>query len=53
MMSVIFPIRAIKRHHAKAAHIKTKKSRKLKRHLRASAVAMSVDVPRIKKMLGC
>ncbi|MBN2830274.1 MAG: 50S ribosomal protein L35 [Candidatus Cloacimonetes bacterium] len=43
----------IKRHHAKAAHIKTKKSRKLKRHLRASAVAMSVDVPRIKKMLGC
>ena len=42
----------IKRHHAKAAHIKTKKSPKLKRHLRASAIVKPCDAPRIKKMLG-
>ncbi len=43
----------VKRHHAKAAHIKTKKSRKLKRNLRDSAIVVNVDVPRIKKMIGC
>jgi large subunit ribosomal protein L35 len=42
----------IVRHHAKAAHIKTKKSPKLKRHLRDSAIVMKCDEPRVKKMLG-
>lgn len=40
------------RHHAKAAHIKTKKSPKLKRNLRTSAIVADVDKPRIYRMLG-
>jgi len=42
----------IVRHHAKAAHIKTKKSRKLKRFLRSSAIVCKCDEARIKTMLG-
>ena len=42
----------IKRHHAKAAHIKTKKSPKLKRNLRTSAIVRKVDEGRIYRMLG-
>ncbi|MFO8145718.1 MAG: 50S ribosomal protein L35 [Candidatus Syntrophosphaera sp.] len=41
----------IVRHHAKSAHIKTKKSPKLKRHLRDSAIVRDCDEKRIKKML--
>ena len=40
------------RHHAKAAHIKTKKSPKLKRHLRDSAIVCKSDESRVKTMLG-
>jgi len=39
------------RHHAKSAHIKTKKSPGLKRKLRQSAIAVAADTPRIKRML--
>lgn len=41
----------IVRHHAKSAHIKTKKSPKLKRHLRASAIVRKADEKRIYRML--
>lgn len=40
------------RHHAKAAHIKTKKSPKLKRNLRQGAIVKKVDEQRIYRMLG-
>lgn len=40
------------RHHAKSAHIKTKKSPKLKRHLRDSAIVVKSDEARVKRMLG-
>ncbi len=42
----------IVRHHAKAAHIKTKKSPKLKRHLRDGAIVLRCDEGRVKRMLG-
>lgn len=42
----------IKRHHAKAAHIKTKKSATLKRNLRKGEMAAAVDVPRIRRLLN-
>ena len=42
----------IKRHHAKAAHIKTKKTPKLKRELRGSAIVRKCDENRIYRMLG-
>jgi large subunit ribosomal protein L35 len=42
----------IVRHHAKAAHIKTKKSPKLKRFLRGSAIVCKSDERRVKSMLG-
>jgi large subunit ribosomal protein L35 len=42
----------IVRHHAKAAHIKTKKSPKLNRQLRQSAIVKSCDECRVKRMLG-
>ena len=42
----------IVRHHAKSAHIKTKKSPKLKRHLRANAIVRKCDEKRINRMLG-
>jgi len=42
----------IVRHHAKAAHIKTKKSPKLKRQLRDGTIVMKCDEKRVKKMLG-
>jgi large subunit ribosomal protein L35 len=41
----------IVRHHAKSAHIKTKKSPKLKRNLRASAIVCKSDEKRIQRML--
>jgi len=37
--------------HANAGHIFTKKSAKLKRGLRHTTMAHSVDVPRIKRMI--
>ncbi len=40
------------RHHAKAAHIKTKKSPKLNRQLRDSSIVEKCDEKRIKRMLG-
>ena len=42
----------IVRHHAKAAHIKTKKTRKLKRNLRTSAIVVKADEKRVYRMLG-
>lgn len=42
----------VKRHHAKAAHIKTKKTPKLKRNLRSSAIVRKCDEARIYRMLG-
>jgi len=42
----------IKRHHAFAGHIFTKKSAKRKRNLRQADTVDKVDKPRIKKMLG-
>ncbi|MFW5629007.1 MAG: 50S ribosomal protein L35 [Candidatus Cloacimonadaceae bacterium] len=42
----------IVRHHAKAAHIKTKKSPKLKRNLRQSTIVRKEDEKRIYRMLG-
>lgn len=42
----------IVRHHAKTGHIKTKKSPKLKRHLRDSAIVAKCDENRIYRMLG-
>ncbi len=42
----------IVRHHAKSAHIKTKKSPKLKRNLRASAIVRKCDESRVYRMLG-
>jgi len=42
----------IVRHHAKSAHIKTKKSPKLKRNLRTSAIVRKADEGRIQRMLG-
>jgi large subunit ribosomal protein L35 len=42
----------IVRHHAKSAHIKTKKSPKLKRNLRASAIVRKCDEGRVYRMLG-
>ena len=42
----------IVRHHAKAAHIKTKKSPKLKRNLRSSTIVRKEDERRIFRMLG-
>ncbi|MCB5229811.1 MAG: 50S ribosomal protein L35 [Candidatus Cloacimonetes bacterium] len=42
----------IVRHHAKAAHIKTKKSPKLKRNLRTSTIMVKADEGRVKRMLG-
>ncbi|MBM4404399.1 MAG: 50S ribosomal protein L35 [Candidatus Cloacimonetes bacterium] len=41
----------VKRHHAKSAHIKTKKSPKLKRNLRSSAIVLKQDERRIYRML--
>ncbi|MDZ4121619.1 MAG: 50S ribosomal protein L35 [Candidatus Cloacimonadaceae bacterium] len=41
----------IVRHHAKSAHIKTKKSPKLKRNLRQSAIVRKQDERRIHRML--
>ncbi|MCK9309795.1 MAG: 50S ribosomal protein L35 [Candidatus Cloacimonetes bacterium] len=40
------------RHHAKSAHIKTKKSPKLKRNLRQSAIVRKSDEGRVYRMLG-
>ncbi len=40
------------RHHAKSAHIKTKKSPKLKRNLRTSAIVRKCDEGRVYRMLG-
>ncbi|GAB1468360.1 50S ribosomal protein L35 [Candidatus Cloacimonadota bacterium] len=40
------------RHHAKSAHIKTKKSPKLKRNLRQSAIVRKCDEGRVYRMLG-
>ncbi len=42
----------LKRSHAYAGHIMTKKSTKQKRGLRKSGLVNSSDVPRMKKMLG-
>ncbi len=42
----------IVRHHAKAAHIKTKKTPKLKRNLRKSTIVRACDEKRINRMLG-
>ncbi|MDD3535665.1 MAG: 50S ribosomal protein L35 [Candidatus Cloacimonetes bacterium] len=42
----------IVRHHAKSAHIKTKKSPKLKRNLRTSTIVRKEDEARIFRMLG-
>jgi len=42
----------IVRHHAKSAHIKTKKSPKLKRYLRSSEIVKNPDEKRIYRMLG-
>ncbi|MCB5223945.1 MAG: 50S ribosomal protein L35 [Candidatus Cloacimonadaceae bacterium] len=42
----------IVRHHAKSAHIKTKKTPKLKRNLRGSAIVRACDERRINRMLG-
>jgi large subunit ribosomal protein L35 len=42
----------IVRHHAKSAHIKTKKSPKLKRYLRSSEIVKKPDEKRIYRMLG-
>ncbi len=42
----------IVRHHAKSAHIKTKKTPKLKRNLRASAIVRKCDEKRVNRMLG-
>lgn len=42
----------IVRHHAKAAHIKTKKTPKLKRNLRSSTIVRACDEKRINRMLG-
>lgn len=42
----------IVRHHAKSAHIKTKKSPKLKRNLRTSTIVRKDDEARIFRMLG-
>ncbi len=41
----------IVRHHAKAAHIKTKKTQKLKRNLRTSAIVRKSDEGRVRRML--
>ncbi len=41
----------IVRHHAKSAHIKTKKSPKLKRNLRQSAIVRKSDERRVQRML--
>lgn len=42
----------LKRSHAYAGHIFTKKSTKLKRGLRKSGLVNKADVPRMKRMLG-
>ncbi len=42
----------LKRSHAYAGHIMTKKSTKQKRGLRKSGLVNSSDVPRMKRMLG-
>ncbi len=42
----------LKRNHAFAAHILTKKSRKRKRNLRQTAIVAKADVRRILAMLG-
>ncbi len=42
----------IVRHHAKSAHIKTKKTPKLKRNLRGSAIVRKCDEKRVNRMLG-
>jgi large subunit ribosomal protein L35 len=42
----------LKRAHAFAKHILTKKSAKRKRNLRQSDLVNKADVPRMKKMLG-
>jgi large subunit ribosomal protein L35 len=42
----------IKRYHAFAGHIFTKKTTKRKRNLRQADTVDKVDEPRIKKMLG-
>ena len=42
----------LKRSHAYAGHIMTKKSTKQKRGLRKSGLVNSADVPRMKRMLG-
>jgi len=41
----------IKRHHAGAAHILTKKSRKRKKRLASSALVADCDYGRVKRML--
>ena len=42
----------IKRSHANAGHLLTKKSPSKKRHLKKSTTVNSADAQRIKKMLG-
>ncbi|NQV17904.1 MAG: 50S ribosomal protein L35 [Armatimonadetes bacterium] len=42
----------LKRSHANAGHILTKKSTKQKRGLRKSGLVNNADVPRMKRMLG-
>ena len=42
----------LKRSHAYAGHLLTKKSTKQKRGLRKSGLVNSSDVPRMKRMLG-
>jgi len=42
----------IKRHHAGAAHILTKKSRKRKKRLSSGTLVADCDVPRVRRMLA-
>ena len=41
----------IKRHHANASHILTKKSRKRKKRLAAAAIVKDCDYKRVRRML--
>lgn len=45
------PSGKVKRYHAYAGHIMTKKSAKRKRRLRQGTYVSDVDLPRIKKMM--
>jgi large subunit ribosomal protein L35 len=42
----------VRRNHAYASHILTKKSQKRKRALRKSTIVTAVDTPRVKRMLS-